>query len=151
MYAFNINIVILVCGILMSALVSAESEYRCAVIYGYKIDSAGKLTHFDIYPPALCANYGDSEVKEVYEMPSQKWKQVACAYLTTTEYAARFSPDVDGVSYHSYFYFPESPDKLYPNINSGSTKENPVVYVKDSYIESIINSTEHPCSLEGSK
>jgi hypothetical protein len=121
---------------------STESpKYMCGVVYGYKLTSEKKVIDFNFYPPMTCGGL-DSR-----EMPSLEWQQVACAYLTITDYVNSFEADKDDISYGVYWYSHRRPNVIFPTTTAGDSNENPVVYVKESaYLHSLVKNNEHPCN-----
>ena len=47
--------------------------------------------------------------------------------------------------YKLFFYRPHRPHVLYPTVNAGSTKDNPVVYVNETIIKSTLVESNHIC------
>ena len=126
---------------------NAEPVLACGVTFGFIVNPQSELTKFKLFLPPRCSDRG------VEPELSEAWKKTACAHFSTYKLTPTYAEgEQPKMLYQNYFYRPKRPNVLYPNVNSGSSEKDPVIYVKESILEPVTNNTNHVCegNLEAS-
>ncbi len=119
---------------------TGEPVLACGVTFGYIVDPQGALTDFKLYLPPRCND------KSVVPKISAAWQKTACAHFSTYKLAPTYANGEEPrMMYRNFFYRPHRPDVLYPNVNSGSSEKDPVVYIQESILEPNTGNPKHVC------
>ena len=117
-----------------------EPVLVCGVTYGFVVNPHNELTSFKLYLPPTCNR------PDVVVVLSAAWKKTACAHFSTTKPAPTYEEgEAPRERYGNYFYRPGRPDVLYPTVNAGASKRDPVMYVQEEILKPGSNGKPHVC------
>jgi len=112
----------------------------CAVTYGFVVNPQSELTSFKLYLPPTCSQ------SDLAIVLSPAWKKTACAFFSTTKHGPTYKEgEPPRERYGNFFYRPSRPDVLYPTVNAGSSKRDPVLYVQESILNTDPEAKPHVC------
>ena len=101
----------------------------CGVIGMYAVSPDGQLEQFLFAGSPQCYD------KKFNPDISKDWLKAACGYFTTQQHDSTYQKgEKQNWNSKIFYYLPTRPDVVFPNKDSGSSVENPVVYVKESIL-----------------
>ena len=117
-----------------------EPVVACGVTFGFIVSPRHELTSFKLYLPPRC-----NQPSITVEL-SAAWKKTACAHFSTTRLSPTYKEgEPPREKFGNYFYRPSRPDVLYPTVNAGSSKRDPVVYIQEEILERNSDANPHVC------
>ena len=129
MYKIIISLFVIIASGCASTDNSVKPVVACGVTMQFTINPERELTEFKIHEPR-CSD------KTITPKLSAAWKKTACAQITISQNPTYNKGEPAKPLYYNFYYRPSRPDVLYPNVNSGGSQNDPVIYVQDSILES---------------
>jgi hypothetical protein len=127
-------------GSALQPAAAKEPAVVCGVTFAFIVSPQHELTSFKLYLPPLCNPPG------VAVELSAAWKKTACAHFSTTKLSPTYKEgEPPQERFGNYFYRPSRPDVLYPTVNAGSSKRDPVVYIQEAILETTPDAKPHAC------
>lgn len=138
-------IVLTIIAILFSASLDASSQDEtsnsnmCIAVFGYQISPKGELEKFEVSTDHKCGD-GVTTVEV-----SDAWYKTACGFFSTQNRAPTYRKRKKPKQKWAFFYInAENLDRVYPSLTSGSSDEDPFIYVQDSILDD--DSSSHACN-----
>lgn len=140
------RIALVLAASLSMSCATAELRDPCDYVYGvtfeFSVGPDAKLEHFKFHQPIDCR--GEPAEPEI----SPAWKKTACVMFALDEpltptYETGEEPKM---MYSFYRYESDRPDAVFRNSESGTTAENPVVYVDVGILLGTENELDAVCN-----
>ena len=120
--------VFFICGCASSSPDNSK-VVACGVMMEVVINPDSQLTHFKVHEPIVCND------KNIAPTLSPEWKKTACVQFTMQSRPTYRRGEKPKKLFYNFYYRPNRPNVIYPNVNSGQSPEDIVIYVQKSILE----------------